>query len=88
MIRATSRKKEITLSSKPVSSVSAASASADEEYYSTFNPIRTGGMMPKSKAIAPQSVKNVSPTPSQTQVTSSFSFLHHWSVSVCVWVYG
>lgn len=63
--------KDLYSSSKGSSSISAASASADEEYYSNYNPTRTGGMMPKGKAIAPQAVKNVSPTASQTQVLFS-----------------
>lgn len=55
---------------KTAGSVSGASGSADDEYYTNFNPIRTGGMlMPHGKAIAPASVKAVSPTPSQTQVS-------------------
>lgn len=50
-------------------SVSGASGSADDEYYNNYNPVRTGGMLaPHGRAIAPASVKPVSPTPSQTQV--------------------
>lgn len=50
-------------------SVSGASGSADDEYYNNYNPVRTGGMLaPHGRAIAPASVKQLSPTPSQTQV--------------------
>lgn len=45
------------------------SASADDEYYNNYNPVRTGGMLaPHGRAIAPASIKAVSPTPSQTKV--------------------
>eukprot|EP00904_Undaria_pinnatifida_P006852 jgi/Undpi1/3297/HiC_scaffold_15.g06671.m1 len=64
------------LAQKTAGSVSGASGSADDEYYNNFNPIRTGGMlMPHGKAIAPASVKAVSPTPSQTQQTELFTNL-------------
>ncbi|CAN0208497.1 unnamed protein product, partial [Ectocarpus sp. 12 AP-2014] len=60
-------------------SVSGASGtgSGDEgEYYHNFNPIRTGGMLaPHGKAIAPASIKAVSPTPSQTKQTELFTNL-------------
>lgn len=58
---------------KSVGSVSGASGSADDEYYSNYNPIRTGMLMPHGKAVAPQSVKAISPTPSQTQVILAHS---------------
>ena len=57
-------------------SVSGASGSADDEYYNNYNPVRTGGMLaPHGRAIAPASVKPVSPTPSQTQVGFCVTFV-------------
>lgn len=85
-----------------VGSVSGASGSGDDEYYNNYNPVRTGGMLaPHGKAIAPASVKPVSPTPSQTQVCLVFVLLvcllvmrvfwwhvcHVMAVVVCVCVF-
>ena len=78
------------LAQKTAGSVSGASGSADDEYYTNFNPIRTGGMlMPHGKAIAPASVKAVSPTPSQTQVSfGSVGWFGWWAGGCCHWLIG
>lgn len=53
-----------------VSGASGSGSADDGEYYNTYNPVRTapGMLAPHGRAIAPQSIKAVSPTPSQTQV--------------------
>ncbi|CAM9694310.1 unnamed protein product [Pylaiella littoralis] len=52
------------------------SASVDDEYYNNHNPVRTAGMLgPHGRAVAPVSIKAVSPTPSQTKQTGLFTDL-------------
>ncbi|CAM9777673.1 unnamed protein product, partial [Hapterophycus canaliculatus] len=51
-----------------VSGASGSGSGDDGEYYNNYNPVRTGGMLaPYGRAIAPASIKAISPTPSQTQ---------------------
>ncbi|CAN0087746.1 unnamed protein product, partial [Ectocarpus fasciculatus] len=59
-----------------LSGASGTGSGDDGEYYHNYNPIRTGGMLaPHGRAIAPASVKAVSPTPSQTKQTELFTNL-------------
>ncbi|CAN0219940.1 unnamed protein product, partial [Scytosiphon promiscuus] len=59
-----------------VSGASGSGSGDDGEYYNNYNPVRTGGMLaPHGRAIAPASIKAISPTPSQTQQTELFTNL-------------
>lgn len=59
-----------------VSGASGSGSGDDGEYYNNYNPVRTGGMLaPHGRAIAPASIKAISPTPSQTQVCTCVLFV-------------